>query len=419
MNAAARLVRLAPMKHSQFAIITTAFLSLVAPLAAQSDAPPTSSGSLPASLTDWSLGDVLFPNLFLHGIGGMTSGEAEELASGAHDPRRGAFSAQSIEPGLSLRTEHLHGFANYLWFQDAHGDWDGELEEAFGKLTALPGGLELKGGRFLSRFGALNDKHLHAWDFVDAEHAPARFLGDEGLMLEGGEVSWTLPLGMEPSIVSILSLGHGHAPAHDHGEEEHAHDEEIPHEGEESVLMDDVWTARALLRYRFDDFRAITGGLSYAGGDNGFGRNSKVFGLDAEWLWRENGLEPGGRALRWRNELLWREVDAFSEHDEDDDGIVDETFAGRYDETGFHTHLIYTWNPQLDTGLRVSRVGGIDDFGQDARWRVSPAVTWWTDESRRIGLRTQYNFDAIDDHRDEHSLWIQLNIALGSTAEVR
>ncbi len=115
---------------------------------------------------------MLFPNLHLHGVGGFTTGDAEELASGGHDPQREAFSAQAIEPGVSLRTKYVEGFANYLGFQDAEGEWDGEWEEAFGKIVNIPGGFELKGGQYLSRFGALNDKHLHAWDFVTA--TPAR-----------------------------------------------------------------------------------------------------------------------------------------------------------------------------------------------------------------------------------------------------
>jgi hypothetical protein len=174
-----------------------------------------------------------------------------------------------------------------------------------------------------------------------------------------------------------------------------------------------------MARYRFDDFHSITAGTSWAGGTNGFGRDTQVFGIDAEYLWRENGLEPGGRAFRWRNEFLWRDVEAFSEHDDNEDGIIDETFRGTYDETGFYSHVIYTWSEKLDTGLRLGWVEGIDDFGQDERFRVSPSVTWWFDDERRIGLRTQYNFDSIASHDDEHSIWFQLNIALGSTEEVR
>ncbi len=369
---------------------------------------------------DWSIGDVLFPNLHLHGVGGFTTGEQEELASGGHDPQREPFSAQAIEPGLSLRTKYIEGFANYLFFQDGEGDWDGELEEAFGKIVNIPGGFEIKGGQYFSRFGALNDKHLHAWDFVDSEMVLSRFLGDDGLLLQGGELSWTLPFGMDPAFVSVASLGFGNARAHDHGHGDIEHEgEETPHEGEEAALADDVWTARVMGRYRFDDFHAVTAGISWAGGTNGFGRDTGVLGLDAEYLWRERGLEPGGRAFRWRNEFLWRDVQAFSEHDDDEDGVIDETFAGTYNEWGFYTHAIYTWNARLDTGLRLGWMEGVDDFGQDERLRVSPSVSWWFDEGRRIGLRAQYNYDSIASNDDEHSLWLQLNIALGSNVEVR
>ncbi len=384
---------------------------------------------------DWSIGDVLFPNLHLHGVGGFTSGDAAELATGGHDPRREAFSAQAIEPGLSLRTEYLEGFANYLWFQDAEGDWDGELEEAFGKITNLPGGLELKGGQYLSRFGQLNDKHLHAWDFVDSEIALSRFLGDDGLLLRGGELSWTPSFASGPAFTAVFSLGYGNARPHDHdhghgGHDEEDHDEDHEegeeHEeeghggghfdGEEGALEDDIWTARAMGRYRFSDFHSVTAGVSWAGGKNGFDRDTNVFGLDAEYLWRENGLEAGGRAFRWRNELLWREAEAYDVHMEDDGPEIHE---GTYREWGFYSHAIYTWHERLDTGLRLGWAEGVDDFGQSERFRVSPVVSWWFDDARRVGLRAQYNYDAIASREDEHSLWLQLNIALGSNVEVR
>lgn len=402
------------MKHA------LVLLSAMPAIAGEIPASPQAAAPSPDAwerFNDWSIGGVLFPNVHIHGAGGFTTGEAEELATGGHDPKRETFSAQAVEPGLSLKTRYVEGFANYLFYQDHEGDWDGELEEAFGKITNIPGGFEIKGGRFLPHFGALNDRHLHGWDFVDSEMANSRFLGDDGLMLEGAEVSWTLPLGMDPSFVSIASLGYGDAPAHDH---EHEHGvEETPHEGEEAFLTDEVWTARLMGRYRFDDFHSITAGTSWGAGTNAFGRDTKVLGLDAEYLWRENGLEPGGRAFRWRNEFFWRDVQAFSQHDDDGDGVIDETFRGTYDENGFHTHAIYSWSEHLDTGLRLAWLEGVEDFGQDGRFRVSPTVSWWLDSGRRIGLRAQYNFDSIRGAGDEHSLWLQLNIALGSSNEVR
>jgi hypothetical protein len=112
-------------------------------------------------------------------------------------------------------------------------------------------------------------------------------------------------------------------------------------------------------------------------------------------------------------------VDAYSAHDDDEDGVIDETYHGTYQEWGFYTHAIYSWCERLDTGLRLGWVEGIDDFGQAERFRISPAVTWWFDKGRRVGMRAQYNYDSIASRDDEHSLWLQLNIALGSDTEVR
>ena len=370
---------------------------------------------------NWDLGGILYPNLYLHGVGGSTSGDAEDLSPGGHGPVRQAFSAQAIEPGLSLRTEWLQAFANHVFWQDDHGHWDNEWEEAFAKWTHLPAGLEIKGGQFLSHFGSTNHIHLHGRDFVEGELASGRFLGEDGLILRGAELGWTLPLGLDPVWTVVANLGFGDVRPHDHGHGPAAPPTpaDPPHEGEESVLEEDVWTGRLAARYRFSDFHSLTGGWSLAQGRNGYDRHSTVQALDLEYLWRENGLLPGGKALRWRNEIFWRSADAFSEYDDDNDGAIDRSYFGTYREWGAHSHLIYTWNPRLDTALRLGWVEGIDDFGQDERFRISPALAWWADEARRIGFRLQYNFDSIASARDEHSLWFQINLALGSNVEVR
>src|SRR6185295_19309916 len=61
------------------------------------------------------------------------------------------------------------------------------LEEAYIRTTALPYGLTLKAGRFLSGIGYLNERHAHDWSFEDAPLPYRAFLntqlGDDGVQL--------------------------------------------------------------------------------------------------------------------------------------------------------------------------------------------------------------------------------------------
>jgi len=378
---------------------------------------------------DWTINDMLFSSLHIHGVGGFSSTHPGDLALGEHDPKRQSFSAQAIEPAVSLKTEYFEAFSNYIFFQDAGGDWENELEEAFGKIL-LPGGFEIRGGQFLSRFGAVNNRHIHAWDFVDAEMPISRFLGEEGLMLRGFEASWELPLRLDPGLTTVASLGfgkarshnhgHGHGGHHHHGDDDDDDDDDDGHghggglfDADEAYLSRDILTARLMARYRFSDFHTVSAGVSYAGGDNSFGRTTRLFGADVEYQWRENGLEPGGRAFRLANEFVWRRVSAFEAGE-----LPEPDESGRYTEFGFYTTGTYTWNNHLDTSLRVSWLEGVDDLGLDERLRISPAISWWLDDARRLGLRTQYNYDRIGSE-NEHTVWFQMNIALGSSVEVR
>ena len=66
------------------------------------------------------------------------------------------------------------------------------VEEAYIQSTALPGGLTLKGGRFFSAIGYLNERHAHNWSFIDMP-LPYRALlgvqyGDDGV-----QARWLAP----------------------------------------------------------------------------------------------------------------------------------------------------------------------------------------------------------------------------------
>ena len=114
----------------------------------------------------------------------------EGLQTGAHDPTDTGFHLQQVEMALGQNVDHLFELRAYLVFTQ----FGVELEEAYGRSLALPGGFQFRAGQFLTRMGRLNATHPHAWSFIDQAMVNGTFLGSEGSRGAGLEVSWLAPL---------------------------------------------------------------------------------------------------------------------------------------------------------------------------------------------------------------------------------
>ncbi|HMP72869.1 MAG TPA: hypothetical protein PKE55_06345 [Kiritimatiellia bacterium] len=357
------------------------------------------------------------PSAHFVGAIGDSSRDAEDLAGGEHDPSREKGTVQGIELGLSLRLGMLEGFAVHTFSYGAEEEWENEWEEAFLKVKDLPGGFEVRGGRMLARFGQLNARHLHAWNMVDMPLVIGRFLGGEGLAYDGGEVTW-LHQGIDRTFGVSVGFGElaGHGHGHGHGEHDEDEDDHDGHHGHGEAVEfdDDVWVGRVFGQFRKDDFRRYETGLSLAVGDEEEGRRMVVAGLDFTYTWREKGLEPGGRALVWTTEVLYRDVEDGHGHGEGHDH--EDLHGGG--EFGFYSELMYTLNQRLDLGGRIGYVEGNEDLGSERRFRVSPIATAYLDPWRRAALRLQYNYDDLEGGKDAHSVWLQLALSWGAP-EVR
>lgn len=408
-----------------------------------------------------SLGGVIFPHFHAAGVGGITTADhPSQLAGGHHDPQDD-LTLQSLEPGLSLRAgEFLEGFATYSAFTDASGIFDGEWEEAFLKFKNIPGGLELRGGRFLNRFGYQNAVHSHSWDYVNNHLLNTRILQEGELITDGGEITWNLPTPFR----SALSASYGLAPPHDEGDHGHGHggaDHEIEplYEGEGARFHDDFFTASYYAQLPYNDFHQHSFNIGGAWGENEFGKTTQIYGIGYDYLWRQNGYEPGGMQFRWRTEVAYRhfgampgelhhdghgeedhhdeqgeedhhdehEEDHHDEHGEEDHHEEDHEEEEDHDhhpgprdldEFGIYTALLFTVNDHLETGVRFGYVGGIDDAGLDSRYRVSPNVTVSLNRQRTIFARLQYDYDHSSDYGDSHSGWLQVGFNWGGP-EVR
>ena len=80
------------------------------------------------------------------------------------------------------------------------------VEEAYFQTLALPNGLTLKGGRFLSGIGYQNEIHQHAWDFQDAPLPYKTFLGGR-LRHDGVQLRWLAPTPLFLELGVELSSG--------------------------------------------------------------------------------------------------------------------------------------------------------------------------------------------------------------------
>jgi uncharacterized coiled-coil protein SlyX len=65
-----------------------------------------------------------------------------------------------------------------------------ELEEAYFLTTSLSEGFQLKGGKFRIGFGRLNAQHTHTWNFADAPLVYKAFVGDEGIVEKGAQLTY-------------------------------------------------------------------------------------------------------------------------------------------------------------------------------------------------------------------------------------
>ena len=68
-----------------------------------------------------------------------------------------------------------------------------EIEELFFTSNALGNGARIKGGKFQSNFGYLNEHHHHAWNFADMPLVYESFLGMHGINEKGVQFQWTAP----------------------------------------------------------------------------------------------------------------------------------------------------------------------------------------------------------------------------------
>jgi hypothetical protein len=349
-----------------------------------------------------NIGGFLFPSIYATVGGAMLEpgASAEEFATSEHDPlnERGI---QAIEAHLGINfNDVVTGAVTGFGHQGEAEIWEAELEEAYlhWHVTDF---LAIGGGQFLNRFGFQSDLHLHDWLFVNQNLGNSRMLNEGELITQGGEIL------LETPHSGLFTLGFGGVRSHAHEEDPGPFPPDFVH-ADEAEFTDMVLTSDYRFRLPIDD--SITASASLAFGDNGFIRDTWVYGLGLRKVWNGHDHGYGGPdfcsgAFMLQTEYIGRSVDGFNEGGD----------AVEFEDDGFTTSLHYGLTDNTTLSLRHDWISEVEIAELTERNRVSAALTTFVDPAQRVKARLQYDHVQDDGLESEHVAWLQIQFQWGGT----
>ncbi|MDV5035613.1 hypothetical protein [Vibrio diabolicus] len=237
---------------------------------------------------------------------------------------------------------------------ESHGDeTELELEEAFIETLALPYGVNVRAGRFLSDFGYLNNQHMHTDSFVERPIAYRTFLGSH-YYDDGVRANIVLPTDLYVKFgVEALS-------------------------GNKMSSVEDgskvgVYTTTMKLGNDFSESSSWQFGLSYLRNENGKVKEfedhdhgheeehdhshaaavtgANLYGADFVWKWAPDGN------YKYSNFTLSAEYMLL-------DGVVDSKYKNNAESpdnlSAYYVSGVYRFNPSWSTGLRYGEAESYD-----------------------------------------------------------
>ena len=370
---------------------------------------------------------TFLPEVYLNLTGSLLDSDTpvSDFATSEHDPQQD-YQINPVELHIDSEIgENISGLFYGVALQDEDDNWETAIEEI--KLTyAINDTLSIGGGQFLNRFGFQNKKHLHMWDFVNQNLQNSRILSEGELITRGVEFDYKpnsrWSFNVAAGKARLHDHDHGHHGDHDdHGEEHHDdhegedHDDhEEDHHGEhEDHHMDadginiSDWIASSDVRYYLDDDQTLMISGALAVGENEFGTKTWAYGAGIQKLWgghdHGNGLEFCQGATKLKAEAIGRSAEVKHE-DGDSDDVSD---------WGFSAAIYYGLDEMTTISARQEYVSALEELELEDRHRTSFALS--RNISDNILARVQYDYNRSDSLEDNHSLWLQFQIAIGGS----
>jgi hypothetical protein len=279
-----------------------------------------------------------------------------------------------------------------------------EVEEAYFVTTFLPYGLQFKGGKFKSGFGRINSQHPHAWDFTNIPLPYRAFMGGEGIIEKGAQLTYLPPL----SFYTLLGI------------EVLQGDNDVLF-GPDAKSAPHAYTAYAKASFDIGDNSTILFGPSVMTGktktdsiaeDTEFSGDSTIYGLEFTYKWKPSKQQ--GFILQ--SEYLYR-----TQHGDLEDTVAATTESLRRSQDGLYIQGIY----QIERWRLGARYDVLDLFKDDyilagtdtdfdrKPWRATGMLEFNPTEFSRI--RLQYNHDkSARDEKTNNEMLLQLIFGIGA-----
>jgi hypothetical protein len=282
------------------------------------------------------------------------------------------------------------------------GAGEAAVEEAFIQTTALTHGLTVKGGRFFSGVGYLNERHGHNWSFIDMPLPYRALLGNQ-YGDDGVQVRWLAPTDLFLEFGGEVFRGDSF-PAGGAAGRGAGTWTAFVHAGGD-INASSSWLAAASWIHARSDARETQdplAGPETFSGDSGLGVVSAVY----KWA-------PGGNGVQ-RNLMLSGEYFFGTEEGRFNGLTVDRQ------NSGWYAQGVYQFRPRWSVGLRYAGLDAgdvaaplagstLDDQGLNA-WSATALVEYDSSEFGRF--RLQYSRDHSD-LRAADQLLLQYTVVYG------
>ena len=431
-----------PALPAQAAAVPGGTGAVVAPLAAADAAgarpAPQSAGSVASAANAFNPQVSLIlqgqyadrkniPNRSISGFWPAAGGDHDHGGGNGTDNTRG-FSIDHTELVISAGVDpYFNGRAIFAIIDDQV-----ETEEAWFQSSAIGYGIGVKGGRFRSGIGYLNDKHPHEWDFYDAPLMYQALFGsarEASYTQDGVQLKWLAPTPMFLEFGAEVGRS-ARFPGTDRNKNGNAGGALYGHVGGD-VGASNSWRAGlSWLKISPQDRETDFQDINDVHAPSSFSGNSDTYIADFVWKWAPDG-NPHYNNFKFQAEYFWRkekgdltctaesgEANACSP-DPNEPTSVTSNYLTR--QSGWYAQAVYQFTPNWRAGLRYDQLdSGTQDLGaNDANLgitdykpkRSSIMVDYsWSEFSR---MRLQYAQDKSMQGLTDDQITLQYIMSLG------